>query len=153
MKFKIGENQFRVLDNPIVGWEGWTEVDGNRKPLRKTADTGFKLNEVDPDSIKHFWAMPVWNYDTKSIQILEITQRSIQKAIDSYVKNKNWGSPTEYDILVNRIGEGLDTEYAVTVNPKDPVDGEVIASWNEIKPNFDLNRLFEGGDPFGKEAK
>ena len=69
-KFQDGENQFRFLSTVIVGWEGWIEEDGNRKPIRHKMDEPFDPSEIDPETIKHFWAVVVWNYNQKRIQIL-----------------------------------------------------------------------------------
>ena len=35
MKFAIGENRFRILGKPILGWETWIETpEGNKQTLR-----------------------------------------------------------------------------------------------------------------------
>src|SRR3990167_3551310 len=82
LKFQKGENRFRILSSPIIGWEDWE----NKKPLRFTM--GAKPDKpIDPACpIKHFWAMIIWNYTLNKIQILEITQKSIQGAIQQLAK-------------------------------------------------------------------
>src|SRR3990167_6890806 len=83
MKFNQPENVFRILSKPITGWEGWkTSNDGTRKHVRKRIGENIPMNEIDDEEqVKYFWAMVVWNYQEEQIQILEITQKSIQKAI------------------------------------------------------------------------
>lgn len=153
LKFKTGTTLIRILASPIAGWEGWKEIDGKATPVRRHEEAEFKMNDVDdPSKIKHFLAMPVWNYAERRVQVLEITQKTIQRPMEKYSRNKQWGSPLDYDFAIESSGQGKDTEYTVIANPKNEIDSDALMAWNEIKPNFDLNRLFDNGDPFGDEA-
>ena len=38
MKFKQGENRFRILTSPIIGWEYWVNTEKGRKPVRKRSE-------------------------------------------------------------------------------------------------------------------
>ena len=150
MKWADGENQFRFLTAPVMGWEGWVDTDdGNRKPIRHRMDEPFNPAEIDPDTIKHFWAMVVWNYKEEKVQILEITQKGIQKSLSALDRSKAWGSLLGYDILVTKSGQKLETEYQVNPVPPKALDKEVAAEFK--KTNIDLEKLFTGEDPFGKE--
>src|SRR5690554_5680256 len=80
LKLKQGATRIRTLDRPILGYEGWTDnEDGSRKPIRRRMNQPFLISDVDPESIKHFWAMPVWNYEDACLQVFQISQRTIQK--------------------------------------------------------------------------
>jgi hypothetical protein len=64
----------RILSAVTMGWEYWTE---DKKPKR--SKTMFKVVPVDADlhagwPARYFWAFVVRNFDTKQIEILEITQ-------------------------------------------------------------------------------
>ena len=49
MKFEDGENKFRILDKPIIGWEGWkTHSDGSHKPVRKRMIESIPPNRYKP---------------------------------------------------------------------------------------------------------
>ena len=152
MKFQDGENTFRVLSSAITGWEYWNK---ENKPVRKAqgwseVPDDIKLNaDMSPTAIKHFWACIVWNYATNSVQILEITQKTIQTAIKALVKNKKWGDPKGFDISVTRTGENLDTEYSVMPNPHSEIPQEAVDSM--MKKNINLEALFDGGDPFASK--
>jgi len=148
MKFEIGENKFRVLASPILGWEFWQEEkDGSKKPLRFRMTEKIPVDDLqDPEGGKHFWAMPVWNYKSKSVQILEITQKGIQRTLRALAKEKEWGSPINYDISVVRSGEGLGTEYEVIPSPPKILPKEIKEKWEETVIN--LEALFDGDDPF-----
>ena len=149
MKLKDGENVLRVLSSAIVGYEYWTE---DNKPVRskevfKGIPEDIRLDkDGNPTKVKHFWAFIVWNYDSGAIQILEITQATIQGAIKALVDNKKWGSPKEYDLAITRTGEGFDTEYNVVPNPKEDLSPE-IKEFYEAK-NINLEALYENGNPF-----
>lgn len=148
MRLEPGENQFRVLDSAVVGWEAWTM---DRKPVRfKMEDKPDDTSEYKDGRLKHFWAFPVWNYKANSIQVLELTQSTIQQAIEGFINDPDWGDPKDYDIKVERTGEGLDTSYFIAPKPKKPLTDEVWALYKDNKPN--LEALFTGDDPFAKKG-
>ncbi len=149
MKFHDGENTFRILSSAIIGYEYWT---GNNKPVRSRkpfggipVDIRFEKDGL-PSKIKHFWAFAVYNYDTKAIQILEITQSTIQGGIKAIVDNSKWGHPSGYDITITKKGEGFDTEYHVMPSPHSQVDENIMAAL-KAKP-INLEAIFTGENPF-----
>lgn len=156
MKFLDGTNVLRVLDKPTMGREFWKTDPTDptkRTPVRRRMDETINVSEleINPksgkiDGAKHFWAMPVWNYREKAVQILEIKQTSILEAIKGYIENPKWGSPLEYDITVNRSGMGLETKYLVDHDPKEEVSKEIAKAYKDTKINLDA--LFTGEDPF-----
>ncbi len=159
MRFIQGENQFRVLSSAIVGMEYWVtnpEDKKKRMPKRKHIGENIPMEEIEinpktgkDDLPKHFWAFVVYNYADKRIQILEITQKGIQKAILALTKSKAWGSPKDFDLIVTREGEGRDTEYSVMPQPKSKLDEGVVQLYKDME--IDLDALFTGDDPFAGE--
>lgn len=144
-KFEAGENRLRILASPIIGYEWWTEDDaGTRKPVR------VPMNVEHPSDAKHFWAMPVWNYKHGRVQILEITQKSIQESLRTFAAGLEWGSPLHYDVSIIRQGEGRDTKYQVIPTPHSQIKPEVKVAYQQTAVNLDA--LFEGKDPFAIEA-
>lgn len=144
MRFQDGINRFRIMGSAVTGFEYFTS---DNKPVRSKEEPEETPNIKKDGKVKEFWAFPVWNYQTESIQILELTQKTIMKAIKSFVENPKWGSPFLYDIAVTRTGESLETEYQTQAEP--PI-GEVS---EDIKKAFEdkkikLDALFEGEDPF-----
>ncbi len=138
LKFKEAETRFRFLSSPITGWIYWKDEDGKKTPIR---------SKVQPDpkyKAKHFWAAVVYDWNSLSIKILEITQKTIQGAILDLNSNQKWGNPKDYDILVMRKGEGMDTEYSIMPEPKTPV----LAGALEEAKKVNLDALYEGEDPF-----
>ena len=158
MKFEEGDNTFRILGSfvdgtAIMGTEFWVTVDSKRKPRRLPMGQPVPVAEIEVnpetnevDLPKHFWAMPVWNYKDKKVQILEITQKTIQQAIKSLSENPKWGQPQEYDLVVTRIKENGKTSYTVTPDPKEPISDEIAKAYTDITIN--IKALFKGDDPF-----
>ena len=149
MKLQEGENKFRILSSAIVGWEYWNEdKDGNRKPIRKHMDEDLIMSEIqEPDKVKKFWAFIVWNYQDEAIQILELTQSTIKRAIQTLIGNKKWGSPVNtYDLVISKTGTGKLTKYAVVPDPKEATDKKITEAFKKKPVN--LEALFSGGDPF-----
>lgn len=149
MKLEEGENKFRILSSAVVGWEYWNEDnDGNRRPVRKHLDEDLVMSEIqEPDKVKRFWAFIVWNYKTESIQILELTQKSIKQAIQALISNKKWGSPVNsYDLTIVREGKDKGTKYSIVPDPKEPTDKKALEALK--KRPINLEALFKGEDPF-----
>ena len=144
MKMKTGENKFRILSAPVIGWEDWD----NKKPVRFHYDDK-PASSVDPTKpMKHFWAMIVWNYGEECIQILQVTQASIRNAIEHLCNDADWGLPYTYDIKVTKKGDGMDTEYMVNPLPHKPVADFIVKAYKDRPCNLDA--IFEGADPFAK---
>ena len=146
MKFQKGENRFRIMSKPIIGWEDWTP---EKKPVRYHMADKPSQPLVEGKQIKHFWAFIVYDFSSREIKILEITQSSIQNAIQTLVKDEDWGNPYGYDINVTRSGDGMETEYQVSPKPHKKVTAEMEKSYLE-KP-ISLEVLFDGADPFKAE--
>jgi hypothetical protein len=152
MKFKDGDNTFRVLSSAITGWQYWNEAG---KPVRRKDNWNKVPDDIRTEKdgsvrINHFWAFVVWNYDAQKVQILELTQKGIMKYIQSLVKNPKWGDPKKFDIVVNRTGTGFDTEYTCTANPHSEIDKSIIEKYKAMTIN--LEALYSGSDPFMLDA-
>jgi hypothetical protein len=148
-KLEDGANRFRILSVAIVGWLYWNT---ENKPVRlkekpETLPEDIRIGaDGKPDRIKHFWAFTVWNYREAKVQILEITQASIQGPLEDLVVSEDWGDPKEYDITITKKGQKLDTEYTVQPSPQKPVPADAQAAASVVK--VDLQALFSGSDPF-----
>ena len=140
-KFEKGENRFRILSKPVIGWIDWD----NKKSIR--SQMANKPQPIDPTkAVKHFWAFVIWDSKSNAIKILEITQSGIQASIAALSKDADWGSPFGYDIKIVKAGEGMETTYTVNPVPHKPITPEIKEMLSK-KP-IDLNKLFEGADPF-----
>ena len=90
-------------------------------------------------------ACAVWNYETESVQVWEITQKSIMDALATITNDPDFGHPNNFDLKITRTGEGLDTQYGVIPisSPLDPNLEPLLAN-----PGVNLEALFKGEDPF-----
>jgi|ERR1017187_2862228 hypothetical protein len=154
MKLQDGENRFRIMDRPIIGYEYWNT---DKKPIRSKEQWAVIPKDIQigldgkPGLVKHFWAMVVWNYAEEEIQILELTQKQILSSIQTLAKDPDWGTPLGYDLKINKKGKGLDTEYSVVAIPHKIVSDEIQEAYLAKCP-IRLNALYEGGNPFDKTA-
>lgn len=160
MKLQQGDNRFRIMSQPIIGWEWWTREDGTIKQKNDAPRPGDKPRRVRQEgpvpseageTAKHFWAVVVWNYEVKQFQIFQINQKGIQKTIRGLSRDEDWGNPTGYDIVITKTGEKMETEYEVKPKPVKPLDAEIAEQYKKL--NINLEALYDGGDPFGAGAE
>lgn len=149
------QHRFRIVGQAITGFESWTTA---KKPVRwrmrpPTEDLpgDIKLNDSGAPEIKRFVATIVWDYQSESFKILQVTQKTILKQINKYTMDTDYGDPQGYDLKMTRTGSGTDTEYAVLAAPPKPISKEIAAAFKETTIN--LEALFENGDPFAAPAK
>lgn len=150
-KFEAGPNKLRILSEPIFGYEYWNK---DNKPVRSKeafteTPTDARLNDEGEFQQKFFWAFIVWNYKANRMQLLEVTQVSIQRQITDLIENADWGDPRGYDLTILKKGEKLNTEYTVQPAPPKEVGVEIHRQYRNY--SFDLEALFTGGDPFKGE--
>lgn len=142
MKLEKGENLFRVLDKPTMGWEYWTEENKpirSREPFTEQETNAKKDKDGNVVKPKHIWIMPVWDYKTKVIKTLTVTQKKVQEAILNLAKDVDWGSPTKYDIKVTRDGDGLETKYALSPKPQKDLAPEIVEAFAKVKESLAEN--------------
>ncbi len=146
-KFQEGINRFRIMASAVTGFEYFT---ADNKPVRSKEPFEETPNIKKDGKVKAFWAFPVFNYQNKSIQILELTQKTIMSVIKSLVDNPKWGLPFLYDIAVTKTGEGLETEYSTVAEPPIGEPDDMIKN-EYFETPVNLEALFEGKDPFEKK--
>jgi len=155
MKLEKGENRMRILSNAVTGYVCWAsnpEKEMDNYPFRfkdfKSIDAEVLARGKTP---KHFWAMKVWDYKTKTVRVWEATQSTIQESIIGMSTSEDYGDPQGYDITISRTGEGLDTNYNVLPTPPKKVSDEVAKADKETPVN--LSALYDGGNPFDEVAE
>ena len=142
MKLEQGDNLIRILGSPIIGYLDW-----NGKTPVRTSYTKGKPKAINPaNPVKHFWAFPIWNYKKNTVQIMEVTQSTIQNDIYALSHDEAWGNPINYDLLIKKTGESKDTRYQTIARPPKPLTPEILEEYSKLKIN--LNKLFTNEDPF-----
>jgi len=147
LKLQEGENRFRILSQPIFGWEDWVD----NRPMRYRIDQKPPRPSNPKMLIRFFMSMIVWSVTTEQIQIFHVTQATIRTAIENLCKDPEWGSPFTYDLKVLRKGEGKDTDYLVSPVPHKPIHEYIIEQFYET-PIY-LDALYDSGDPFADHGK
>lgn len=138
--------KLRVLWNPIVGRVDWDKRWDKPKPVR-TKERQAPLNVGDEkNQPKQFWALAVYNYNDKKVQVWEITQITIMRAIETLAEDEDFGDPTLYDIKVTKKKVGDKTEYNVAGLAKSDLSEEAMEIINTTPCNLDA--LYDWGDPF-----
>ena len=87
--------------------------------------------------------MAVWNCAAKAVQVLEITQASIIGPIEELLVNSDWGDPREYDLTINKKGEGLETEYSARHHRRSQCRKKLSQA-----TQINLEALYRSEDPF-----
>ena len=154
MELEEGQNTFRILSPAIVGYEWWEDTgEGGRVPRRvRTAEevpSEVRNAAESRNQARHFWVFTVYNYHTQSIQVLELKQKKIQRAIEAYTKNPKWGNPMGYDLTIEKVKTGSrerDVEYHVIPEPPTPLDEGIAELATHIPVR--LEALYDGEDPF-----
>jgi hypothetical protein len=150
MTLKKGDSNFRILSPAVLGYEYWTndtKVVRSKEFPKETPNIRVRLDEKKQkevkDKPKHFWAFKVWNYDEKAVQVLLITQKSIQQGILNLVNDEDWGNPLNYDIKITRDGEKFTTKYSMSPKPKKPLTKEVLEAIEKAE-DIDIEQLYFG---------
>jgi hypothetical protein len=160
-----GSVRFALLsDEPLEGYEVWGQCAGQSKPFRfeqepTPEDVTVELGDFEaregrggPGTVdlKFFIAVPVYNYESGKVQVLQITQKSILKEIDQISQMEDYEDLLAWDFTISKKGSGLTTEYTVRPVPRKKGSQEHIdAAWLEAKSEgFDISRLLTGQNPF-----
>lgn len=145
LKIRPGETiKFRILSKPLQLWLYWA----GGKPYRSRISDGKPIN-VSEAEIKLAEVFTIFNYNENTMQIFEVTQRSIKNRIRELVKDEAWANPFEYDMSLTRTGDGMNTKYSINPSPPNPVTDEVKQAYKETP--IDLEALFDGNDPFEQQ--
>lgn len=148
---KNWDTKLRIL-TPFISW--WEYFDVENKPHRQIERFKSTPNIQEKRSQKEFRAMCVWNYETKRVEIWEVTQTKIKEALFTLNKDPDFGDPLSYDIKVNRTGEWLDTTYQIIPLSKAEFKPEDMWDFKNVKEitlramSINLDALYSGWDPF-----
>ena len=158
MKLQDGDNRFRVLGRALEAAELW--IDG--KPVRRKSKFDYTKSDLDnadenkltkmKSEPKEILAFPVYNYQTSKVEVLQLNQVTILRALDKYFHDEDWGDPQDYDIVIERSKIGDKVSYSVSPKPAKLLKPEVEDAWDEAyKAGFSIEALLTGGNPFGSK--
>lgn len=143
--------RLRIIGSGITGFEGWTD---EKKPVRwQTKPEQLPANIVVREGyqpIKRFLAALVYHYESDTFKILQITQKTLMDQLFKYYQDSDYGDPVNYDIKLSKTGTEKDTKYTLIASPPKALPAKVLKRYEEFY--CDLNRLFDGEDPFTRPA-
>jgi hypothetical protein len=154
-----------LSEEPLEFYELWGEgPDGKAKPFRFDSEPGpdditlalgdytRRVNRegtgVEP--MKFALALPVYNYETARVEVLQLSQKSLIRELDAVSQMEDYSDILAIDFLLGKEGSGLNTEYKLTPVPrKKGADKDITAAWSDVRAaGFDIDRLLVGADPF-----
>jgi hypothetical protein len=145
------EVRVRFFGTGITGFEAWTD---DNKPIRwetKPEELPSNIRQQEGyQTLKRFIAAVVYDYSANDFKILQITQKTLMDQLFKFMKDEDYGNPTEYDIKIGKTGEGKKTEYTLVAAPPKPVKADIKSRFEELP--CDLTRLFDGEDPFAEAS-
>tara|TARA_R110000744_G_scaffold121116_2_gene225553 strand:- start:22067 stop:22714 length:648 start_codon:yes stop_codon:yes gene_type:complete len=145
-KLKTGDNRLRILSSPLMMWIVWADKKVTRTQYKGQSNKPQKP-DIDGASVKHGWGLVVWNYETDSIEVFELDKQAIIAALTTYGKDPDWGHPKNYDIVIQKSGSGMDTEYKFIAKPAKAPSDQIVEAF--VANPIDLGQLLiEGGNPF-----
>jgi len=166
-KIQSGGNvRFALLDDqPLEFFECWGESSEGIKPFRFAedpspedieeemgADYKRRLNRegTAPEKVKFAIAVPVYNYETSSVQIMQLGQKSLINELDSVSQMEDYADLLAWDFVLGKEGVGLETRYSLRPAPrKKGAQADIETAWTESRDSgFDISRLLTGDNPF-----
>jgi hypothetical protein len=145
------EVRVRFFGAGVTGFEAWTT---DNKPIRwesKPEELPSNIRQQEGyQTVKRFIAGVVYDYSSDDFKILQITQKTLMDQLFKFISDEDYGDPTGYDVKIGKTGEGKKTEYTLVAAPPKAVKADVQARFDDLK--CDLNRLFDGEDPFAEAS-
>jgi len=137
-----GVKPFRFLEDPSpADIEAEMGASYQRRPNRD--GTG-----VEP--VKAAIAFFVYNYDTESIQVMQVSQKGIIRELDQLTQMEDYADLENWDFVLGKEGSGIGTEYALRIVPIKKTSASAMrkAASESEESGADIKRLLDGGNPF-----
>lgn len=123
----VGENKIRIMrKSPFFFHDHWLELPTGVRRLFCSGETCL-ICKAGYQPSKRFY-IPVWDYKTESIKILE-SGPQIFNQLKNFAKDPDYGDLMQYDVKINREGMGQNTKYTIvpTPNKKEPTKAMLAA--------------------------
>ena len=142
-ELEAGKNKLRVLSAAAWGfrfnWENKDEGKDLGYPFFKEEDAAV---EKYGEKLSHVARFVVYSYDSESIGVLTLHQKTIFTAINEYEEMEEYGPVQDYDLIINKNGEGTQTRYTCTALPSKPLAKEVQEKVDATE--YVLENAYEG---------
>ena len=157
----------KQLASSAGGWYAADGYDSGKIAFYAVAADGVELKDIEaemgpdytrrqnrdgtaPEPAKFALAVPVYNFETEGVQIMQLTQKSIIRELDGISQMEDYANLLEHDFVLGKEGNGLNTEYSLRPVPrKKGSDKAIGGAWTEAKNGgFEIGRLLTGDNPF-----
>lgn len=161
-----------LSESPLEGWEIWFNKAGGGMTKRITPDypddellsqledsVGGAVAERDGRrAIKRCSAFAVYDFDGEAIKVFSANQKTLLADIERLTSDEDYADLGQWDLKITRTGKGTDTKYHAAFVPtkrsNDKIAKAVFSAWDDAcKAGFDLEALYDGGNPFGGPSK
>lgn len=144
------EKRLRFVGEGITGHGGWTT---DKKPVRFEFMPDELPANLAPDyngriGLRRFIAGVVWDYESLEFKIIEITQQTLLDQLFKYMKDEDYGQPSEYDIKISKDDKVTPVKYTLVAAPPKPLAKEIAKAYEDS--NINIRALFDGEDPFAE---
>lgn len=113
--------RFIIVGQAITGYSYWTEAKECRRFREMPKETpDIKIEDDGKKKVSHFWVLPVYDCNSETVKLLEITQRSVQDQLADIFGGGDYdlGDLTApMAIKISATGEKLTTKYTLMPVP------------------------------------
>lgn len=113
LKLEAGDNKIRLCSKPVE-LPFYQASRKGEKYATVQLNTQAEIDQaiVEGKKIKYKYAYLAINRRDGKLYVWESSVQAF-RSIVSFARNPEYGDPTQYDITVNRSGEGINTQYSV----------------------------------------
>jgi hypothetical protein len=142
MALKEGDNDVRILSNPIQYYVHWVETDQGKRKVTSPIDHPELVTKLEDKGFKRQvrWILKVVDRADNTPKLLEIGSQ-IFNGMVAIIKNPKWGSASAYDLTIKRFPAGTNPLYQVTPNPKESISSEIKKAFNAFNAELDIDKI------------
>jgi hypothetical protein len=135
------------LENPAEGQSKKLVLPNNGDGQIPAIPAGVKLKAFGTENpLKLVWAVKIFNIDTQDVQIWEISQAKIRKALFAIARGKLKNDWTKFDLEITKTGQKTETEYTMINGDTRELTQEELEIINSKPVNLKAMELNK--DPF-----
>lgn len=142
MRLKEGDNDVRILSNPIQYYVHWVETDQGKRKITSPIDHPELVTKLEDRGFRRQvrWILKVIDRSDNKPKLLEVGSQ-IFNGMVAIIQNPKWGSASKYDITIKRLPAGSQPLYQVTPNPKENISSDLKEAFNTFSAELDTDKI------------
>jgi len=142
MRLKEGNNDVRILSNPIQYYVHWVETDQGKRKIVSPIDHPELVSKLEDRGFRRQvrWILKVIDRSDNTPKLLEVGSQ-IFNGLLSIIKNPKWGNANNYDMTIKRLPVGSNPLYQVTPNPKEKLSSDLKDTFNTFSAEIDIDKI------------